>query len=70
MRNESKLSQGKLAEMAGVSRAWLSEVENGKVTVEFGKLQDLLSTLGYDLLVEKGKGKEQEKNPEKKEESK
>jgi len=66
MRKVAKLSQRNLAEMAGVSREWLSAVENGKVTVEFGKVQDLLSTLGYELKVEK----EQEKTSEQEKQNK
>lgn len=66
MRKAAKLSQRNLAEMAGVSREWLSAVENGKVTVEFGKVQDLLSTLGYELKVEK----EQEKTSEQEKQNK
>lgn len=49
------LSQADLAARAGVSRPWLSKVEAGKPTVEFGLVIRLLDTLGLSLdLAESG----------------
>lgn len=46
------LSQAELARRAGVSRPWLSEVEAGKPTVEFGRIIRLLDALGLSLHLE------------------
>jgi HTH-type transcriptional regulator/antitoxin HipB len=49
------LSQADLATRAGVSRPWLSQVEAGKPTAEFGLVIRLLDTLGFSLdLTESG----------------
>lgn len=40
------LSQGALARRAGVSRAWLAAVEQGKATAEVGLVLNTLLTLG------------------------
>jgi len=51
------LTQAELATRAGVSRPWLSEVEAGKPTAEFGKVIRLLDALGLTLeLVASGPG--------------
>ncbi len=51
------LTQAQLAARAGVSRPWLSEVEAGKPTAEFGKVIRLLDALGLQLeLVASGPG--------------
>lgn len=42
-------SQEALATEAGVSRKWLSEVENGKETAELGLAFAVLRALGYAL---------------------
>ena len=44
-----RLSQADLAARAGVSRPWLSKVEAGRPTVEFGMVIRLLDTLGLRL---------------------
>ena len=46
------LSQAEVARRAGVSRPWLSAVETGKPTVEFGLVLELLDVLGLGLQVE------------------
>jgi len=46
------LSQADLAGRARVSRPWLSEVEAGKPTAEFGRIIRLLDTLGIGLHLE------------------
>ena len=45
-------SQSRLAEAVGVSRQWVSLVENGKTSVEFGLVLSSLQALGYSILVE------------------
>jgi y4mF family transcriptional regulator len=42
-------SQGQLAEVVGVSRQWVSLVENGKTSVEFDLVLSLLQALGYNV---------------------
>ena len=42
-------SQGQLAEVVGVSRQWVSLVENGKTSVEFDLVLSLLQALGYSV---------------------
>jgi transcriptional regulator with XRE-family HTH domain len=44
-----KLTQATLAEAAGVSRAWLTEFERGKPTVELGRVLAVLAALGITL---------------------
>lgn len=54
IRNERKhsgMSQRELASFAGVSRKWLSDVENGKDTAEIGMVLMLLRKLRIDLEV-------------------
>jgi HTH-type transcriptional regulator / antitoxin HipB len=43
------LSQADLAKRSGVSRPWISHVETGKPTAEFGRIIRLLDTLGLSL---------------------
>ena len=46
------LSQAQVAMHAGVSRKWLSEFEQGKVTAEIGLVLRLLDTLDLEFSVE------------------
>lgn len=48
-RKDQGLSQVELAARAGVGRPWLSELETGKRTAEFGRALSVLSAL--DLAV-------------------
>jgi y4mF family transcriptional regulator len=48
-RQDLGLTQAELATRAGVSRPWLSEVEAGKLTAEFGKVIRLVDALGLTL---------------------
>ncbi len=48
-RSSLGLSQADLAKRAGVSRPWLSNVEAGKPTTEFGRIIRLLDALGLSL---------------------
>ena len=43
------MTQGELAEAAGVGRKWLSQLENGKATAEVGLIFRLLRVLGYEV---------------------
>ena len=51
-RRRSGWSQTRLAEAVGVSRQWVSLVENGKTSVEFDLVLSSLQTLGYSVYVE------------------
>jgi len=42
-------SQEELADLAGVGRRFLSELEGGKTTAEFGKVLQVLTALGIDV---------------------
>lgn len=53
LRKKSGMTQAKLANSAGVSREWLSSVENGKIKVEFGLLSDVFLALGYEIELRK-----------------
>ena len=43
------MTQGELAEVAGVGRKWLSQLENGKTTAEIGLIFRLVHVLGYEV---------------------
>ena len=51
LRKEAGLTQSELAAKARVTRWWISAVENGKTTVELGKVMVLLYHLGHKLAV-------------------
>lgn len=50
-RKDIGLTQAECAARAGVSAAWLSQLENGKATCEVGLVMDVAHTLGvcFDL---------------------
>lgn len=48
-RRELGYTQAFLAEYAGVSASFLSELENGKETIQLGKMMEVLSLLGMDI---------------------
>jgi y4mF family transcriptional regulator len=50
-RRELGYTQAFLASYAGVSASFLSELENGKETVQINKMMDVLSLLGMDIYV-------------------
>jgi y4mF family transcriptional regulator len=50
-RKQQGLTQEQLAKKTQVSRRWLSDVENGKTSVDFWMVQQLISDLGYQLEV-------------------
>ncbi|GGA54395.1 helix-turn-helix transcriptional regulator [Pelagibacterium lentulum] len=45
------LSQQDFADLAGVGRRFVSELERGKPTAEIGKTLRVLNTLGLDLVI-------------------
>jgi y4mF family transcriptional regulator len=49
VRRERKLSQEALADLSGVGRRFLSELENGKPSLEFGKVISVANAIGIDL---------------------
>ena len=48
-RRELGYTQAFLADYAGISASFLSELENGKETIQVGKMIDVLSLLGMDI---------------------
>ncbi len=51
-RRRQKLGQAELAERIGVSRRWITQIEQGKPRAELGLVLKALETLGIDLRVE------------------
>ena len=49
-RGNNGMNQQQLADLAGVGRRFLSELENGKQSLEFGKVLRVVSAVGIDLL--------------------
>ena len=52
-RRELGYTQAFLAEYAGVSTSFLSELENGKETIQAGKMMEIIALLGMDVRVSK-----------------
>ncbi len=52
-RTAKELSQQELADMAGVGRRFVSELENGKETLEIGRVLRVCQALGVDLVARK-----------------
>lgn len=50
-RKAKKLNQQDFADLAGVGRRFISEIEGGKETAQIGKILKVLNTLGIDLIV-------------------
>lgn len=50
-RKELGYTQAFLAEYAGISASFLSDLENGKETVQVNKLMKVVSLLGMDLMI-------------------
>lgn len=48
-RKNLELTQQQLADRAGVSRKWISELENGKPSAELRPLLDVLQAMGFTL---------------------
>jgi HTH-type transcriptional regulator/antitoxin HipB len=49
-RDELQLSQQAFADLVGVGRRFISELENGKLTLELGKVLEVASAAGIDVL--------------------
>jgi HTH-type transcriptional regulator/antitoxin HipB len=49
-RERRRLSQQAFADLVGVGRRFISELENGKATLELGKVLQVASATGIDLL--------------------
>ncbi len=52
-RKELQYTQAHVAEFTGLSVTFISDVENGKPTVELQKTLELIQILGMDVSVEK-----------------
>jgi len=50
-RKKAKMTQEDLALFAGVSRKFISDLENTKPTLQVGKMLNVLSALGIDLVI-------------------
>ncbi|MBK8957175.1 MAG: helix-turn-helix transcriptional regulator [Proteobacteria bacterium] len=50
-RRQQKLRQGELAALSGVGNRFLSDLENGKPTVELGRAMQVLNMLGLTMTV-------------------
>ena len=48
-RQKQALSQQSFADLAGVGRRFISELENGKATLEFDKVLQVAAAIGIDL---------------------
>lgn len=44
-------TQGEISEITGLSASFISELENGKVTIELGKALKLVNMLGLDCIL-------------------
>ena len=52
-RRELGYTQAFLADYAGVSTSFLSELENGKETIQAGKMMEIIGLLGMDICIMK-----------------
>ena len=50
-RNELGMTQSQLADIAGNGTRFISDIENGKQTMQIGKILDTLQVLGFDVSV-------------------
>ena len=53
-RKELGYTQKDLSEITGISASFLSDLENGKATVELGKVLMVVSLLGLNIYCSKG----------------
>lgn len=51
-RRDQKLKQAELASIAGVGTRFVSELENGKSSLEIGRVLQVLHTMGLELSIE------------------
>lgn len=52
-RKQDKLTQAETSALCNVGTRFLSELENGKATLELGKVLQVLSCLGLELSINK-----------------
>ena len=50
-RRELGYTQAFVADFAGISASFLSELENGKETIQAGKMLEVISLLGMDICI-------------------
>ena len=50
-RRQLGYTQAFLADYAGISASFLSELENGKETIQAGKMMEVISLLGMDVCI-------------------
>jgi len=50
-RKELGYTQAFVADYAGISASFLSELENGKETIQAGKMMEVISLLGMDVYI-------------------
>ena len=50
-RKEQKLSQSELASLSDTGMRFISELENGKDNIQFGKLLNVIKALGLNLTI-------------------
>jgi transcriptional regulator with XRE-family HTH domain len=50
-RRELGYTQAFVADFAGISASFLSELENGKETIQAGKMMEVISLLGMDICI-------------------
>lgn len=50
-RRELGYTQAFLADYAGISASFLSELENGKETIQAGKMMEVIGLLGMDVCI-------------------
>ena len=55
-RLQAGLSQAKLAEMSGIHRSYLSELERGKATEQLQRLIEILGILGVEVRLQRSGG--------------
>lgn len=52
-RESQKMTQADILGLANTGNRFISELENGKPTVQFQKVLDVLDTLGLEVLIQK-----------------
>jgi y4mF family transcriptional regulator len=52
-RNSQKMTQADILGLANTGNRFIVELENGKGTVQFNKVLDVLDTLGLEMVIKK-----------------
>ena len=50
-RNQLKMTQPQLAAMSGTGVRFISDLENGKPTMQIGKILEIIHVLGLDIYI-------------------